>query len=152
MAEENLDINSENLDFTEGMGEPTPSPSTPSFNFVDAMNSASDKSFNDVFAPKSYASPLDKINAPVGPGVGYAGDDIDLYRFQDDFDPLGFNPADPKNYERWTAAETWGSALGKGFDSFASRFGHTFTDYWKDYGRMFDALIHWDSSLLQPSP
>ena len=76
---------------------------------------------------------------------------IDQYRYQKDFDPMGFNPFDSNNHDRWVAKETWGTALTKGFDGFATRFGNTFVDYWKDYGRMADALINWDMDKMLPS-
>lgn len=76
---------------------------------------------------------------------------INQYRYQKDFNPMSFNPFDKGNHDRWVAKETWGTALAKGFDGFATRFGNTFIDYWKDYGRMVDALIHWDMSKMLPS-
>jgi len=76
---------------------------------------------------------------------------VDPYRYQKDFNPMTFNPFDESNHDRWVAKETWGTALTKGFDGFATRFGNTFVDYWKDYGRMADALVNWDMDKLLPS-
>lgn len=76
---------------------------------------------------------------------------INQYRYQKDFNPMSFNPFDEGNHDRWVAKETWGTALAKGFDGFVTRFGNTFVDYWKDYGRMADALIHGDMSKMLPS-
>jgi len=78
-------------------------------------------------------------------------DMINQYRYQRDFDPMTFNPFDESNYDRWVAKETWATALRKGFDGFATRFGNTFVDYWKDYGRMVKALINWDMDKMLPS-
>jgi hypothetical protein len=133
---------------TEDLQQPAPRPKN---NFGDIMNDVADQAFKTNFAPPSHKSFLDKMNAPVESQVGYAGPDLDMYRFQDDFNPYTFNANDPSNYERWTADQSWGDALGKGFDSFGSRFGHTFKDYWKGYGRMVDALFSWDMDKLQPS-
>jgi hypothetical protein len=83
--------------------------------------------------------------------VQFASPDVDQYRFQKDFNPNTFNPFDPNNQERWTNKETWSSALEKGFDGFKTRFGNTFVDYWKDYGRMADALTSWDMTKMMPS-
>lgn len=76
---------------------------------------------------------------------------INQYRYQKDFNPMTFNPFDESNHDRWVAKETWGTALAKGFDGFATRFGNTFVEYWKDYGRMADALINWDLDKMLPS-
>ena len=75
---------------------------------------------------------------------------IEQYIYQDDFTD-GFDPFDPTNHDRWVASETWSSALSKGFDSFGEKFGHTFTDYWKDYGRMAHSLVSMDAVNLLPS-
>ena len=130
---------------------PAPAPKViPKNDYAQAFQASNDKIMYDVFSAGVPQTALEKLNAPVGPKTSYAGPDIDIYRYQENFESRGFNPFDPANYERWTEREDWGSALGKGFDSFGTRFGNTFSDYWKDYGRMFDALVNWDSSLLQP--
>lgn len=76
--------------------------------------------------------------------------DIEKYIHQADFKPEGFNPLDPTNYDTWVAKETWSSALSKGLDSFSDKFGTTYSDYWKDYGRMVNALVHADTVKLLP--
>lgn len=161
MAEENLNIDSENLDFTGSLNEISADafaapvdvnpPAKKNDNFLDGMNNVVNNSFKSNFAPPAYSSVMEKMNAPVGPKTKYAGPELDMYRFQDDFNSYTFNPYSSTNYERWADDQGWGDALSKGFDGFASRFGHTFVDYWKGYGRMFDALIHWDAKLLEPS-
>ena len=78
-------------------------------------------------------------------------DMINQYRYQKDYNAMTFNPFDPNNHDRWVAKETWSTALAKGFDGFATRFGNTFVDYWKDYGRMADALINLDMDKMLPS-
>jgi len=128
--------------------QPSPKPS----DFMTAMNQVIDSSANEIFVDRFQPKTLEeKINAPVGPKTRYAGSDLDLYRYQDDFDPMGFDPFNPKNYEHWTEKETWGSALSKGFDSFGTRFGNTFTDSFASYGRIFDAVMNADWDLLKPS-
>jgi len=154
MAEEQtegFDITSDLNDISaEQFTSPEVTPDPPKSNFGEVMNGIADDAFKTNFAPPAPKSFLD-FNKPVAHSeVGYAGPELDLYRFQDDFNSYTFNSNDPTNYERWTAEQSWGDALGKGFDSFASRFGHTFKDYWKGYGRMFNALFSWDSSKLQP--
>ena len=92
----------------------------------------------------------DNQNILTKSSVKYASPDYDMYRFQDDFDNIGFNPFDPAQHDRWANKETTWTALEKGFDSFATRFGNTFTDYWKDWGRMGKALITWDLKNMMP--
>lgn len=125
--------------------KPTAAGSSAPSDFSKEMSKMVDEStnytFRDKYAPKTFE---EKINPVVGPGVRYADDDINLYRYQDDFNPEGFDPFNPKNYQHWTEKETWSSALGKGMDSFATRFGNTYTDSFASYGRMFDALVNWD--------
>jgi hypothetical protein len=77
--------------------------------------------------------------------------DLEKYIYQEEFEGKGFNPMDTTNYDRWVAKETWGSSLSKGFDSFGEKFSQTFSDYWKDYGRMISALAHSDALELMPS-
>jgi hypothetical protein len=128
--------------------EPSPKPS----DFMSAMNQVIDSSANEIFVERHQPKTLqEKINPTVGPKARYAGNDLDLYRYQDDFDPIGFDPFNPKNYEHWTEKETWGTALSKGFDSFGTRFGNTFTDSFASYGRIFDAVANADWDLLKPT-
>jgi hypothetical protein len=125
---------------------PSPEPS----DFLKAMNQVVDSNVNEIFvdrfAPKTLS---EKINPIVGPKTRYAGQDIDMFRYQDDFDPQGFNYFNPEKQKGYIEAETWGSALGKGFDSFATRFGNTFTDHFASYGRIGEALINWDWDKLK---
>ena len=120
---------------------PSPEPS----DFLKAMNQVVDSNVNEIFvdrfAPKTLS---EKINPIVGPKTRYAGQDLDMFRYQDDFDPQGFNYFNPEKQKGYIEEETWGSALGKGFDSFATRFGNTFTDHFASYGRIGEALINWD--------
>jgi hypothetical protein len=125
---------------------PTPEPS----DFLKAMNQVIDSNANEIFvdryAPKTLS---EKINPIVGPKTRYAGQDLDMFRYQDDFDPQGFNYFNPEKQKGYIEEETWGSALGKGFDSFATRFGNTFTDHFVSYGRIGEALINWDWDKLK---
>ena len=104
-------------------------PSTTSSDFMSSMDKVIDSSANDIFverdAPKTVQEKLNKIQ---GPKTRYANQDLDLYRYQEDFDPKGFDPFNSKNYEHWTDKESWGTALGKGFDSFGFH-GSLFSDY-----------------------
>jgi hypothetical protein len=110
--------------------------------FFDSFSNQLDNSLQNV-SKVSYDALQNKVK--------YATPDVDQYRFQKNFNPETFNPYDPNNQERWTNAETWSSAIAKGFDGFKTRFGNTFVDYWRDYGRMGDALINWDMTKMMPS-
>lgn len=99
---------------------------------------------NDLFA-------FDKINGSAPKGITYNNrDSAELLTAQKDYNPYAFNPGDPVNFERLAAKETFGSALMKGLDSFSYKFGNTFVDYWKDYGRMASALVHMDWGKMMP--
>ena len=99
--------------------------------------------------PKSIS---ERLNAPVGPtyAIPVSDDQINMYRYQDGFKEESFNPFDSSNYQKFADKETWGTALSKGFDSFGYKFGNTFADYWKGYGRMADALLSWDWDKMRP--
>ena len=94
----------------------------------------------------------DRLNTSGLPeSITYAPDAAaDLYRYQDGFDGRYFNPLDTYNYKRFADKETFSSALGKGFDSFGHKFGNTFVDYWKGYGRMAEALVSMDWDKMRP--
>jgi hypothetical protein len=114
------------------------------------MNSeTSDRMLSDNSRPMSL---MESLNAPVGPkSMTYVPDKaVDMFRYQEGFQGQYFNPLDTSNYEKWADKETFGSALSKGFDSFGHKFGNTFVDYWKGYGRMADALVHMDWDRMRP--
>lgn len=119
--------------------KPTPDPS----DFLKSMNKVIDSNANEIFVNRH------KNDVTVGPKARYAGQDIDMFRYQDDFDPQGFNYFNPEKQKGYIEEETWGSALGKGFDSFSTRFGNTFTDHFASYGRIGEALINWDWDKLK---
>jgi hypothetical protein len=106
----------------------------------------------DVFGSGRPMSISQRLTAPVGPSsMSYAPESLtDQYMYQEGFESRYFNPYDPTNYQKFADKETWGSALGKGFDSFGYKFGNTFTDYWKGYGRMAEALFTMDWDKLRP--
>ncbi len=120
-------------------------PNNTSSDFMSSMDKVIDASATDIFVN---SEPKNKIE---GPKTRYANPDLDMFRYQEDFDPKGFDPFNSKNYEHWVDKESWGSALGKGFDSFATRFGNTFTDSFASYGRIGEALMNWDWDLLNAS-
>jgi hypothetical protein len=112
---------------------------------VKSFSESFKSSLNDAFKD------LDKPKDLTGSGITFADrSQTDIYRFQKDFNPVGFNPSDSLNYEKFLSRETFGSALSKGLDSFAHKFGGTFKDYWKDYGRMANALVSWDWGKMMP--
>lgn len=90
-----------------------------------------------------------KLNPIDGPGVRYS-DNIDMYRYQEGFNPEGFDPFNTENYKHWQDKESWSSALSKGMDSFSTRFGNTYVDSFASYGRMADALFSWDWQKMMP--
>ena len=106
----------------------------------------------DVYGTGRPMSISQRLNAPVGPSsTMYAPESLtDQYMYQEGFDTRYFNPFDSSNYQKFADKETWGSALGKGFDSFGYKFGNTFTDYWKGYGRMAEALFTLDWDKMKP--
>jgi hypothetical protein len=107
------------------------------------------KSMDDIMT--SGLENVGKTNDGKGSEITYADrSQTDIYRFQKDFDPVGFNPSDSLNYDKFLNRETFGSALSKGLDSFSHKFGGTFKDYWKDYGRMTEAITSWDWSKMMP--
>ena len=114
------------------------------------VNVNTDKIFNDTGTSSGIQGMFNEMDKPVGPqSVGYASPDVDKFRFQDDFQSRGFNANDSTNIDRWTAAETWGSALSKGWDSFGSRFNNSYVESVKGYGKLASALGNWDISKLQ---
>jgi hypothetical protein len=109
------------------------------------------KKQENIFGDLGFQLPQFQKPAEEVHGVYYATPDIDKYVYQDDFIGRGFNPANPTNEEKWVADETWSSAMDKALDGFSSRFGNTFHDYWKSYGRIGSAVYNWDLSKLMPS-
>lgn len=106
----------------------------------------------DIYGSGKPMSMSERFNAPVGPSsITYAPESLtDQYMYQDGFDTRYFNPFDTSNYQKQADNETLGSALGKGWDSFSYKFGNTFVDYWKSYGRMAEALFTLDWDKMRP--
>lgn len=118
--------------------------------FASAMDSALQSSIKQNFAAPEQ-SLVEKFTTAKSPGTQYwDANEVDKYMLQEDFQGAGFSPGDSYNYQRKIDQETWGSALSKGFDSAGYRFGNTFTDWWKDYGRMGDALLSMDWGKMRP--
>ena len=146
MIENTFDFTSDN----PGSLGPKPVPMDDFSAVFNQMNSeTSDRMLSDNSRPVSF---IDSLNAPVGPKtMTYAPDQtVDKFRSQEGFQNQYFNPLDTTNYQKWADKETFGSALSKGFDSFGHKFGNTFIDYWKGYGRMADALVHMDWDRMRP--
>jgi hypothetical protein len=146
MIENTFDFTSDN---TGSLG-PKPVPMDDFSAVFNQMNSeTSDRMLSDNSRPVSF---MDSLNAPVGPKtMTYAPNQtVDKFRSQEGFQNQYFNPLDTTNYQKWADKETFGSALSKGFDSFGHKFGNTFIDYWKGYGRMADALVHMDWDRMRP--
>ncbi|NBW34073.1 MAG: hypothetical protein EBR30_03475, partial [Cytophagia bacterium] len=150
MADNNFDF----LSQSEGTADPVKpaktgglDPFTDSFNRLNAETS--DRMLYEQQRPLSL---MERINAPAGPkDMVYVPDEsVAMFRYQDDLVQGYMNPLDPTQYQKWADKETFGSALSKGFDSFKHKFGNTFVDYWKGYGRMADALVHMDWDRMKP--
>ena len=94
----------------------------------------------------------ESLSYQKSPGIRYLdAESIANFTQQETYNPDGFNPADPTNYARFAANETWGTALAKGFDSMSSKFGAAFKENFVGYGRMGSAIANMDMSLLMPS-
>lgn len=105
--------------------------------------------YNQANPPTSLA---ESLSYQKSPGLRYLdAESIANFTQQESYNPDGFNPADPTNYARFAANETWGTALAKGFDSMASKFGAAFKENFVGYGRMGSAIANMDMSLLMPS-
>jgi len=140
-------------DNTLGVEENNPTgkaPQTDEFSVAfQKLNQQSDFERQQASRPQSLT---ERFNAPVGPSTfTYTPEQtVDPYRYQKGFQGEFFNPLDSTNYQKFADRETFGSALSKGLDSFAYKFGNTFVDYWKGYGRMADALVHMDWDRMKP--
>lgn len=77
---------------------------------------------------------------------------VDKFKAQSGYNPLEFNPnMNESNTQKAIANETWGSALAKGFDSMLYNAGNTYTSWFSDYGKMFDAIAEGDWDAVKPS-
>lgn len=86
---------------------------------------------------------------PVGGVSYYDPGSIDIYTAQKDFDPFAFEPGDPTNYQSYAEAETWGSALLKGWDSFKSNFVNARGEGWQSDFQLFTG--QWDKLAGTPN-
>ena len=110
---------------------------------------------------KSNTDFLDKISAPTAmTAENYLGsavksvnpEYVDKFKYQEGYNPLEFNPNFyESNTKQAIENETWGSALAKGFDSMLYNAGNTYTSWFSDYGKMFDAISEGDWDLVKPS-
>jgi len=110
---------------------------------------------------KSNTDFLDKISAPtaitaenfLGSAIKSVNPEyVDKFKYQEGYNPLEFNPNFyESNTKQAIENETWGSALAKGFDSMLYNAGNTYTSWFSDYGKMFDAISEGDWDLVKPS-
>lgn len=136
--------------FADAQMNGTPANASGKDPFGSAMDSALQTSIAQNYTPPKQ-SLVERFTNAQSPGTQYwNAEDVDKYIMQEDFNGAGFTPNDTYNYQRKIDQETWGSALSKGFDSAGYRFGNTFTDWWKDYGRMADAVFSGDWAKLRP--
>ena len=72
---------------------------------------------------------------------------VERYKSSPNFQKLGLS-FDDSNEERYGLNQTWGQVMGNGFIGMRKLAADGFTDNWAGFGRMFDALAHWDWSKL----
>lgn len=132
---------------------PIPTPPVSKDPLGDAMRYArytTREDLNNKLSPPRSIS--DKYTYEQGPGIRTLdADSIANFTQQENYNPEGFNPSDPTNYERFAANETWGTALAKGFDSMGSKFGSAFQENFVGYGRIGSAIMNMDFSQIMPS-
>lgn len=119
------------------------------------------KSTLNVQLQKSNTDFLNKISGPtsmttdnyLGSAVKSVNPEyVDKFKEQKGYNPLEFNPNFyESNTKQAIENETWGSALAKGFDSMSYNAGNTYTSWFSDYGKMFDAISEGDWDLVKPS-
>lgn len=142
------------FDFSEEQNNTPPktsSSSTPPVDDFEAGMNSFARSYSFDTGPKKMTL-QERLNRPdVDVKMTYVPDGaIDPFRYQEGFDGSQFNALDTTNQQKYANKETFGSALSKGFDSFGYKFGNTFVDYWKGYGRMADALVSMDWDKMRP--
>jgi len=124
--------------------------SGPASSFKTSMEQSANQYAQENFAPPKM-SLLESLTTAESPGTEYwNAEQVDKFIQQENFKGDAFSPGDAYNTQRAIDNETWGTAMGKAFDSAGYRFGNTFTDWWKDYGRMGDALLSMDWDKLRP--
>ena len=106
-------------------------------------------SFKDVLKSNFHTSFSQQQNLDydtrLGTGTKWVPkEEVDIFRNQKNYNPIGFNPFNPDNHAKWANDETWKSALGKGFQVAKYNFGEQFKGWWKTYGRIATALANWD--------
>ena len=108
-------------------------------------------SFSDISNALRPETPsLAVINRPmvVGPESRYK-----RYASSKDFTTFGYVPSLGEEQEyKYGRAMTWGDTVGKAIGGGSRLAADTFIEGWKGWGRMFNALISWDSSKLMGSP
>jgi len=123
----------------------------PKQSFSDTINSGLQTAFQESYAPTP-VSFEDEFFGAKGAKIKYhAPEVVDKYHAQEGFNPRLFDAEDEaQNLERYANNETVGSALAKGFDSFAFNFGNTFTGWFADYPKMVNALFSMDWDEMKP--
>ena len=107
-------------------------------------------------AAEAYTPPIesfeDQIFKAHGAKIKYSNPaQVDQFLAQDDFNPFTFDAQDyDANVLRAAEKETWGDALAKGFDGFASNFGNSFKGWFADYPKMISSIMSSDWQELQP--
>jgi len=130
-------------------GQFSDSPGKPSAFKISMEQSTAQDAEQAFGAPKM--SLFESLTTAQSPGTEYWNpEQVDKFIQQENFKGDAFSPGDAYNFQRAIDNETWGTAMGKAFDSAGYRFGNTFVDWWKDYGRMADALLSLDWDKMRP--
>jgi hypothetical protein len=85
----------------------------------------------------------------MGSPITYNADEINTARYvsSPDYYKLGISLTGD-NEERYGQNQSWSEVLSNGFSGMGKLAYNGFTDGWKGWGRMTDALIHWDWDRL----
>jgi len=154
-------LNTSNQDITNTSGDQLQSPDfnmdQPQQQNIDPGKGSSfniqniaDKAATESYAPEQLSFE-DQITKAKNAKVSYATpESLDQFRGQSWFNTSTFNPSEYQhNLQKAADNETWGSSLGKAFNTFAFNFGNTFTGWFAEYPKMVDSLLGTDLSGLQ---
>lgn len=86
----------------------------------------------------------------ISAGVNYNDAEVNSARYlaSPDFLKLGISPYGD-NEEIYGQNQSWSEVLSNGFSGMKKLASNGFVDGWKGWGRLTDALVHWDWSKLQ---
>jgi len=65
----------------------------------------------------------------------------EIYRLQDEYNPVGFDSRDPGNNEKFAGYDTWGNTMGKALDDFGYKFSNSFMEGAYSTGRILRSIF-----------